>query len=199
MKVKRSIAFFDFDGTITTKDTMLELIKFHFGNYKFIEGMIYVFPWIAGMKTKFVSHQTAKEKLLSYFFKGMPEEKFIQICSDFSRKKLPGLIRESAKQKIEQYQKNKIPVVVVTASAEHWVNEWCRSVNVECIASKMELINGHLTGKLSGHNCNYEEKVVRIKNNYLLENYDEIHCYGDTGGDRKMLEIATHRFYKSLK
>ena len=196
--MKRSIAFFDFDGTITSKDTMLELIKFHFGNFKFIKGMIYVLPWIAGMKTKLVSHQTAKEKLLSYFFKGMSEEKFIHICNDFSKKILPGLIRESAIQKIDEYQKNKIPVVVVTASAEHWVNEWCRASNVACIASQMEVINGLLTGKLIGNNCNYEEKVVRIKNNYSLENYDEIHCYGDSPGDAKMLQQATHAFYKSL-
>lgn len=196
--MKKSIAFFDFDGTITTKDTMLELIKFHFGNFKFIKGLIYVLPWIAGMKTKLVSHQLAKEKLLSYFFKGMPEDDFIQICNDFASQRLPGLIRKSAMQKIKQYQKNKVPVVVVTASAENWVKKWCSSVNVECIASKMEVINERITGKLKGNNCNYEEKVLRIKSNYTLESFDEIHCYGDSNGDRKMLEIATHGFYKSL-
>lgn len=196
--MKKTIAFFDFDGTVTTKDTMLELIKFHFGIYKFIRGMICILPWIAAMKTKFISHQSAKEKLLSYFFKGMSEEKFIQICSEFTKKKLPGLIRESAIQKIEEYQKNKIPVVVVTASAEHWVTEWCNNLNVACIASQMEVINGRLTGKLIGNNCNYEEKVVRIKNNYSLKNYDEIHSYGDSPGDTKMLQQATHAFYKSL-
>ena len=196
--MKKSIAFFDFDGTITSKDTMLELIKFHFGNFQFIKGMLYVLPWIAGMKTKMVSHQFAKEKLLSYFFKGMLEYDFIQICNDFTSQRLPGLIRKSAMQKIEQYRKDKVPVVVVTASAESWVKKWCNSVNVECIASKMEVINNRITGKLKGNNCNYEEKVLRIKSNYTLENFDEIHCYGDSSGDRKMLEIATESFYRSL-
>ncbi|MEO7048422.1 MAG: HAD family hydrolase, partial [Ferruginibacter sp.] len=123
--MKKSIAFFDFDGTITSKDTMLELIKFHFGYFQFIKGMLYVLPWIAGMKTKMVSHQLAKEKLLSYFFKGMLEYDFIQICNDFTSQRLPGLIRKSAMQKIEQYRKDKVPVVVVTASAESWVKKWC--------------------------------------------------------------------------
>ena len=197
--MKKSIAFFDFDGTITNKDTMLELIKFHFGSYKFLKGMIYALPWIAGMKTKLVSHQSAKEKLLSFFFKGMPEEEFIKICNDFSSNKLPELIRESAIKKIKEYQKDQIPVVVVTASAEHWVKEWCRSVNVSCIASQMELVNGRLTGKLIGKNCNNEEKVIRIENNYSLAYYDEVYCYGDSSGDAKMLQQATHAFYKSLK
>lgn len=150
------------------------------------------------MKTKMVSHQLAKEKLLSYFFKGMSEEDFLQICNGFTSRRLPELIRTSAMQKIEQYKKNGVPVVVVTASAEHWVKKWCRSVNVECIASKMEVINDRITGKLKGNNCNYEEKVLRIKSNYTLENFDEIYCYGDSNGDRKMLELATHGFYKSL-
>ena len=196
--MKKSIAFFDFDGTVTTKDTMLELIKFHFGNIHFIKGMLYVSPWIAGMKTKMVSHQIAKEKLLSYFFKGMPERDFIQICNDFTSQRLPGLIRKSAMQKIEQYQKNKVPVIVVTASAENWVKKWCSTVNVECIASKMEVINDRITGNLKGLNCNYDEKVARIKNNYSLEEYGEIYCYGDSPGDHKMLEIATEAYYRTL-
>ena len=33
--VKKGIAFFDFDGTITTRDTLLEFIKFYKGNFNF--------------------------------------------------------------------------------------------------------------------------------------------------------------------
>lgn len=197
--MKNSIAFFDFDGTITTKDTMMELIKFHFGYFKFVKGLLSVLPWIAGMKLKLVSHQNAKERLLGYFFKDMPEETFIQICNDFTKRKLPGLIRQSALQEIKILQKGYTTIVVVTASAEHWVKQWCSSINVECIASRMEIISGKLTGKLKGNNCNYEEKVSRIKSNYSIENYEEIYVYGDSGGDRKMLNIATHRFYRYLK
>ena len=177
---------------------MLELIKFHFGIFQFYKGMLSVSPWIAGMKAKMVSHQLAKEKLLSHFFKGIPEIDFIKICNDFTKEKLPGLIRKSALQKIEQYQKNNVPVVVVTASAENWVKIWCDSINAVCIASKLEVIDGRLTGKLEGKNCNYEEKVQRIKVKYNLENFNNIFCYGDSAGDRAMLEIATEGFYRSL-
>lgn len=194
--MKKSIAFFDFDGTITSKDTMLELIKFHFGYYKFMRGMIVALPWIAGMKIKLVTNQKAKEKLLSHFFEDMPEEEFIQICKDFTIKKLPGLIRKSALQKIAQYQKDDIPVVVVTASAANWVNEWCQSMNIRCLASQMAVKYGKMTGKLIDNNCNYEEKVIQIKKNYALEDYEEIYCFGDSAGDHDMLKIATHKYYK---
>lgn len=177
---------------------MLELIKFHFGVFQFYKGMLFVLPWIASMKAKMVSHQLAKEKLLSHFFKGMPEIDFIKICNDFTKERLPGLIRKSALQKIEQYQKNNVPVVVVTASAENWVKKWCSAVNAECIATKMEVINGRMTGKIKGKNCNYEEKVKRIKEEYDLESFNNIFCYGDSAGDRAMLEIATEVFYRSL-
>ena len=33
--VKKEIAFFDFDGTITTRDTLLEFIKFVKGSFCF--------------------------------------------------------------------------------------------------------------------------------------------------------------------
>jgi phosphatidylglycerophosphatase C len=45
--VKRRIAFFDFDGTITTKDTLLEIIKFQKGTLRFYTGFLLCSPYIA--------------------------------------------------------------------------------------------------------------------------------------------------------
>ena len=197
--MKKSIAFFDFDGTITTKDTMLELIKFHFGNFKFIKGLIYVLPWIAGMKTKLVSHQLAKEKLLSYFFKNMAVQDFQSICDRFLKEKMPSLIRNEALNKIKEHQDSDTIVVVVSASAINWVKPWCEELNIECIASNLEIVDGQISGKLKGLNCNYDEKPLRIKSMFDLSQYNIIYCYGDSNGDQEMLKLATHPFYRPFR
>lgn len=198
MSAKKNIAFFDFDGTITTEDTMLELIKFHFGKKAFYSGMIFISPTLIAMKAGILSRQKAKEKLLSYFFKGMKIEEFQNICKDFSEKKLPSLLREEALDKIEYYKKQNIEVVVVTASAVNWVKYFCEKNQLPLIASELEVVDGKLTGKLKGTNCNESEKVNRIRALYALEDFSEIHCYGDSKGDQAMLAIATHPFYKKF-
>ena len=197
--MKKSIAFFDFDGTITTKDTMLELIKFHFGNRALIWGLIRNSPWIAGMKSGIVSHQFAKEKLLKTFFKDMSSQKFQSICTAFSKEYLPLIIREDALKKIKEYVDSETGVVVVSASAADWVKPWCDNLNIDCIASNLEIVNDKLTGKLIGLNCNYEEKVLRIKSKFDLKKYDLIYCYGDSSGDKEMLKLATNPIYRPFR
>ena len=119
------IAFFDFDGTITTKDTMIELIKFHHGKYRLYIGLTMLSPWLIAMKLKLISHQKAKEKLLSWFFKGFAETEFSKICELFFQKKIPLIINKRALQKINEHKANGDEIVVVSASATNWIKGWC--------------------------------------------------------------------------
>lgn len=192
----KNIAFFDFDGTITNRDTMLEIIRFHFGDFKFALGFVILAPYIVGLKLRIVSNQVAKEKLLSYFFKGMSENEFDRICNSFFNLNKDRLIRPEAFQKINDLKQRGFEIVIVTASPSAWVRYWAQYLQVEMIASEMQVADGKITGKLKGLNCNFSEKVSRIKKQYQLEEFGEIHCFGDSAGDREMLAIATHPFYR---
>lgn len=198
LKSFKHIAFFDFDGTITTSDTMLELIRFHFGKSRFYSGMITLSPQLAAMKCGLISRQRAKEKLLTHFFGGMGIERFDAICLNFCRYRLPDLVRKEAWKKIMDYKAMGTEVVIVTASASYWISPWSEQHELPLIASELEKQDGHITGRLIGKNCNYQEKVRRIRESYTLDDYDEIHCYGDSKGDKAMLMLATHSFYKKF-
>jgi phosphoserine phosphatase len=67
---------------------------------------------------------------------------------------------------------------------------------LELIASRLEVSGGKVTGKILGKNCHGDEKVVRIKEVYDLTNYNIIAAYGDTGGDKPMLELADQAHYR---
>lgn len=196
MNPDKQIAFFDFDGTITTADTMLELIKFHVGTRKYYAGLARISPWMLGMKLKLLSRQKAKEKMLTHFFRGMSEDSFQALCQNFSLQKLPEFICPSALQKIQEYKQKNVEVVVVTASARYWIEPWCQANELALIATELEVESGTITGKIKGLNCNGIEKVRRIKARYSLEEYSEIHCYGDSSGDREMLSLATHPYFR---
>ena len=192
------IAFFDFDGTITTRDTMIELIKFHHGKYRVYTGLAILSPWLIAMKLKMISHQKAKEKMLSWFFRGVTETEFSKICDLFIQKKIPLLINKKAMQKIHEHKANGDEIVVVSASAANWIKSWCNQHGLKCIATQLEIIDGKVTGKLAGINCNYNEKASRIIKEYDLNNYAPVYCYGDSDGDKAMLQLATNAFYKSF-
>ncbi len=197
--VKKGIAFFDFDGTITTKDTLLEFIKFSKGNLLFYAGFLLNLHFLVAYKLKIISNQTAKEKILRFFFKQTPEAEFISKCSSFTSQVLPGLLRKKALDEIRTLREKGYKVVVVSASPENWILGWTRDQEVDLIASRLEIINGNLTGNLIGKNCHGEEKVTRISEIFQLSDFDEILAYGDTSGDKPMLRLAHTGHFKPFR
>jgi HAD superfamily hydrolase (TIGR01490 family) len=194
--VKKEIAFFDFDGTITTKDTLLEFIKFSKGPIHFYLGFLINLPYLIAYKLKIISNQLAKEKVLRFFFNQTPIDVFKKYCEEFSKNQLPQLIRPKAIEEIKRLKKDSIIVVVVSASPENWIEDWTKKIEVELIASKLEVKENKLTGKILGKNCHGTEKVNRICASYNLSNYTIIAAYGDTQGDKPMLQLAQKAYYK---
>jgi phosphatidylglycerophosphatase C len=197
--LSQRIAFFDFDGTITTKDTLLEIIKYQRGTFRFYLGFLLNSPYLVAYKLKFISNQAAKERMLRYFFRKTPVEQFQQRCDAFAATIIPGLIRPKAIMEIEKLLTAGAEVVIVSASAGNWIRSWCNTMQVKLISTKLEVVNGAITGKINGRNCHGQEKVRRITASYDLSAYHEIYCYGDTEGDKPMLQLATFAFYKPFR
>ncbi|PSL27641.1 HAD family hydrolase [Chitinophaga ginsengisoli] len=196
--MKPAIAFFDFDGTITTKDTLFEVIRFHKGNGALYTGLALLSPALVMMKLGLISKQKGKDLVLQYFFRNTPIDEFRDKCAAFCRNRLPGLIRENALKEINQHLTKGHRVVVVTASAQEWVKPWCDGVGIECIGTQLEIRNARVTGRIYGVNCNGEEKVRRIRQQYDLPIFGDIYAYGDTNGDRPMLQLATFGFFRKF-
>ncbi len=197
--MKKDIAFFDFDGTITTKDTMLEFLRFLVGKLKYNCYMLILTPVFFALKVKLISNHQAKEIMLSFFIGGRKLEE-IQISGNtFCKNILPALIRSKALETIKLHQSKQVEVVIVSASAEYWLKNWCDEYGLILIATRLSIENGKLTGKISGQNCYGFEKVERIKSSFKLDNYENIFCYGDTKGDLPMLSLATKSFYKPFR
>lgn len=195
----KKIAFFDFDGTITTKDTLLEVIKYQKGKVDFYIGFLLNAPFLIGLKMKLVSNQAAKERMLGYFFKGMELKSFQLGCDEFIDNALPAMIRPGALEEIARLKVQGFEIVVVSASPVNWIKKWSDAVGLGLIASKLQTANGALTGYIDGVNNNAGEKAVRIKAEYNLSDYNEIYCYGDSSGDKAMLALGTKIFYKPFR
>ena len=188
------IAFFDFDGTITTRDTFLHFIFFVKGKLFSFLGFVILSPILFIYLIKLISNEKAKELVFSYFFKDTKEsylkEKGIEFASLIDK-----MLCVDAIIKINWHKSQNHKIVVVTASSNLWVEAWCIQNKLELISTSYETLNGILTGKISGKNCHGIEKVNRIKEIYDLSDYEDIYAYGDTKGDLPMLQIANYSYY----
>jgi HAD superfamily hydrolase (TIGR01490 family) len=196
--MKPAIAFFDFDGTITRRDTLFEIIRFHKGESGLYAGLLLLSPALILMKAGLISKQKGKELVLRHFFGSMPVDEFREKCAAFCREKLPGLIRENALKEVNEHVAKGHRVVVVTASAQEWVRPWCECIGIECIGTQLEIKDAKVTGRILGINCNGEEKVRRIRQQYDLPIFGDIYAYGDTDGDKPMLKLATFGFFRKF-
>lgn len=197
--MSQTIAFFDFDGTITTKDTLLEFIKFSKGKFRFYTGFALNSPWLIALKLKLISNQAAKERILTWFFRKSPLDEFQQTCDRFAAGIIPGLIRPKALREINILKEKGVPVVIVSASPENWIRPWTGPNSIDLIATRLEARNNKLTGKIQGRNCHGTEKVQRINQTFHLSDYTAVYAYGDTTGDKPMLRLATNAFYKPFR
>lgn len=196
--MKKGLALFDFDGTITVNDTFMEIIKFQKGAGRFYFGMLILSPILFLYKTKLIKNWRAKEIVLTYFFGGMSDEAFQRKCDDFIINKLPSIFNDEALSKIDFHRANQHRIIVVSASPRNWIEGWCIAMGIELIATELEIQNNTITGKLQSFNCYGQEKVNRIKAHLNIEDYDTIYAYGDTDGDKPMLALADHPFYRKF-
>lgn len=195
----KKIAFFDFDGTITTKDTLLEVIKYQKGRASFYAGFLLNSPVLIGLKLKLISNQAAKECMLKYFFRGMDFESFQQGCDGFIDNVLPAIIRPAAVNEITKLKAEGFEIVVVSASPLNWIKRWADANGLGLIATRLQTADDMLTGYIDGVNNNGDEKAVRIKAEFDLAKYHDVYCYGDSSGDKAMLALATKAFYKPFR
>ncbi|HPG10951.1 MAG TPA: HAD family hydrolase [Chitinophagaceae bacterium] len=197
--MKPGIAFFDFDGTITKKDTLLEFIKFTNGSFKFALGFLINSPWLIAYKLRVISNQKAKERILKFFFGGMEASLFNDHCQKFFDQKIPQLIRQKSIIEINRLAAEDVEVVIVSASPENWVRLWAEKINADCLSTRLRIDNNRISGYILGKNCYGDEKVKRIKEKYSLSEYDQIYAYGDSKGDKQMLDLAKVKFYKPFR
>ncbi len=197
--MKKGLALFDFDGTITSKDSFIEFIKFNKGWFRYIAGMVIHLPILILYKLKLFSNQRAKEIIITHFFSHTKVEEFSAVCNAFSNYVIPKIVRPKAIQEISKLKELGFRIIIVSASPLNWIKQWADENNIELIASCLETNEGKITGRLTGKNCHGIEKVRRIKESIDLNEYREVYAYGDTSGDLHMLELAHKKYYKPFR
>lgn len=192
------VALFDFDGTITTRDSLLPFLWFSFGFWGTFKIILTAFPKITRFALGYSSRQEAKEAILTAAFKGMTPAELVVKAKEYVDTRLGHLVKQEAIERILWHEKQGHRCAVVSASLstylQFWVKEWGIT---DLLCSELALDDqGKFTGNLIGKNCWGPEKVRRVE--MLLGDIKKftIYAYGDSRGDKELLEIADKPFYR---
>ena len=92
-------------------------------------------------------------------------------------------------------------VVILSASIENWIRYWAEEVGADMVlATKIETNkNGLLTGKFLSKNCYGQEKVNRLLEMFPNRNDYKIIAYGDSRGDKELIEISDKGYYNKFE
>ena len=187
----RYIAAFDFDGTLTTKDSLWEFLLFTHGWVKTCVGLALLTPAMMLMVMGVISNHRCKEIMLSYFFKGMKLSDFQRLGKEFAERGTE-ILNPDTCAKLKWHMSEGHEVYVVSASVYEWVQPTVAMLGVKNVLCTRLAVDadGRLTGKYDGRNCHGQEKVNRLLAAEPERDSYYLYAYGDSGGDKQMFELA---------
>ena len=154
---------FDFDGTLTYKDTMFLYLKFY-NSSKFRIQFVKHIPLFILLKLKLADTEKVKKSFIGSILKGQLQTKIEDKSKLFFEEYYPKILRENALDFIGNIDKENTDSLIVTASLDIWTKPFAEKLQMKLVATQAEFKNGIFTGNFIGKNCNGEEKLERIKN-----------------------------------
>ena len=194
--MKRNIAVFDFDGTLTTRDSFLAFIKWACGPVSYYIGFLRFAPQLLLMFMHLYPNWKAKERIFAHFFKGWQHSWFQALGEEFATE-LDTMRNEPTIQRLKQHVANGDTVYVISASLPEWVEPWCKQLGIKAVlATEIEVNDqGRITGHFKTKNCFGPEKVNRLLEIEPDRDTYQLYAYGDSRGDKELIEFADHGTY----
>ncbi len=202
------VHLFDFDGTLTTADTLLAFVAFARGRGALVGGLLRFSPLLVLMKLRLYANYRVKQKFFSHYFKGMTLERFDTLCRDFAASHRH-LLRPEGIGTLDRALRQGCLVLVVSASVDNWVapffDSWLSrqphdAPRLQVLGTQVEVADGKLTGRFLTPNCYGAEKVNRVKAVLTRPRAEyDIDAYGDSRGDKEMLAYADRAHYQPFR
>lgn len=196
--MKRIIAAFDFDGTLTEKDSFIEFALHVRGKRRLLRACLEAAPLLLAWKLRLCEGGRAKERLFSRLYKGMTLEKFREYGATFA----PAIRRMEKREMLDRMKRHVAEghtVYIVSASVPEWIVPWAAEYGVprgNVLGTGIETDErGCLTGRFSTPNCTGEEKIRRLAAAAGGTEGAVLYAYGNSSGDKPLLGIADYPVY----
>lgn len=192
----RKLVLFDFDGTLTDRDTMLAFVRHCRGPWRYAAGMVWLLPLLVGLRLGVVPATVAKRLFLRHFLGGWARTDLEHAAAVFADR-IEGWMRPTTRERLAAHRQRGHDVVVVSASLDLWLAPFLAANQLRglCTSAAYDE-HGRFWGELGSPNCNGPEKVRRVREAFDVDSYDGVVAYGDSSGDTEMLALADEPHYR---
>lgn len=210
------IAAFDFDGTLTARETSLPFVIFAQGTVRTWRKVMLLSPLFgldlltAAWNEKVNSMRGVKplgsvrgrwegnahQRILRHCFSGIPGERLRELGRQFADREIGRFVRSAGLRRLRWHKQRGHCCVLISASLDVYLVPWGKQVGFDhVLGTQLELDQqGVVTGRIAGEPCWGHAKVRRLQSHFgPLEQYT-LYAYGDSEGDRELITAADHGF-----
>jgi phosphatidylglycerophosphatase C len=177
----RTVAAFDFDGTLTRQDTLLPFLVSVAGPARVGSALLAALPKYRG------GRDAAKAVLLERVLAGRDPDELATAGAAFGARLARRSVTPAMRERVTWHQREGHEIVIVSATLEVYLRPAAHELAIDhVIATGLE----PTTGRLSTANCRGAEKARRLRE--FLDDDTVVWAYGNSTGDREMLALAQH-------
>lgn len=192
----RPIVAFDFDGTLTVRDSFTAFLRWRAGPVGYALGMANLgFAALRYLIDK--DRGRIKAAAARALLRGLPRTELEAEARAFAERQAAGLLRPDALATWREWRDKGAFIVIVTASPSVVVRPFADMLGADdLIGTELAYDSrNRVTGAFATPNCRGPEKVVRLEARFGPD-LQLAAAYGDTSGDREMLAIAASPGYR---
>jgi phosphatidylglycerophosphatase C len=195
------VAAFDFDGTLTRRDTLLPYLWRSLGWPRFLLAILRSAPWLAAYACRIISNHKAKARLLQASLGGANSMELERWTADFVETYLPRQWDTAMLARLRWHQERGHCCLIISASPGIYLHRTGEVLHMDgVLCTELEFDGTVLTGRMQTRNCHGEEKVRRLKawlaDRHTAANPVILHAYGDSRGDVPLLNLADYAHYQ---
>lgn len=198
--MKKALAIFDFDGTISNNDSLKDYLRFCEGKWKFFLKyyLLFIFDLIKCLYDRKLFLKL-KTKRINFFFRDKNVDVLSSKANKYYKYRFKDILKSSAIQRLEWHRLMNHEIVILSASLDIILKKWCKENNFHLITNTLQMKDNKYTGNFTEEDCNGRQKVVMLLKNFNLNDYDKTYGYGDTKGDLDFLELVDKKYYQYFK
>ena len=195
---RRPIAAFDFDGTLTVRDSFTTFLRWRRGPFAYMAGWLRLAPAL-GRYLVDRDRGALKAAAVRTYLLGLPRAELEREARRFADR-VSFFFRPDALDAWERHGAQGDRRVIVTASPEETVRPFAEALKADDLLGTRLAFDAEdrVAGGFVGVNCRGEEKVRRLRERFG-EEVRLAAAYGDTGGDLEMLRIADRPGYRVFR
>lgn len=191
-----TIAAFDFDETLTRRDTVVPFLRRLSGDRGLTLGLLARSHHLASAAVR-RNRDALRAMATDQVFRDRPIAEVDAHASQYGDEIFAVGLRPDTAARLAWHRDAGHRVVIVSASYEQYVHVVGRHLGVDAVlATRLEVEQERCTGRLLGANCRGPEKVARLQawlgGQDLTLDSVTLWAYGDSSGDRELLAAAQH-------